>query len=130
MIRKYTWTQILLVVMIVNLHQVHNFFFLIIMRFIEFLETVFSNIVIYRSWVCGFVHYCEGSIKNLLLKLHIKNEKPTRISEDNRNAIILTENHIFQNKIDVNYHFIRDVVVENIVIIEYINTYNQIDDIY
>lgn len=76
---------------------------------------------------------CEEKwIRNLLQELGVECKKPTKIYEDNQSCIAIAEaSH--ENKrmkhVDVKYNFIRDVILNHEVQLEYIPTTEQTADI-
>lgn len=70
-------------------------------------------------------------IVQILKDLNVNFEEPITIFEDNQAAIKMTVAHITRSKhIDIRYHFIREKVQENFVKIKYIESREQLADIF
>ena len=72
-------------------------------------------------------------LKNLILSLKIDDFGPVLIYEDNNGTISLAKNKVTNSRskhIDIKYHFIREHVANEDVNLEYINTENQLADIF
>ena len=69
----------------------------------------------------------------LLRELHIYLPSPPTLWCDNLSAMSLASNLIFHARtkhIKIDYHFIREKVVNKDVVVRYINTHNQVADIF
>ena len=78
-----------------------------------------------RSLVKDMVH----DIKDLNTIM----EKPLKILSDNQGAIALAQNESINNRtkhIDIAYHYVRDVVLQGIVELEYVPTTNMVADMF
>ena len=65
--------------------------------------------------------------------LHEKQEQPIQLICDNQSAIQMTKNPMFRKKtkhIDIQYHFVRDLVQKGVVEIIYCRTGEQVADIF
>ncbi|KAK9051372.1 hypothetical protein SSX86_027999 [Deinandra increscens subsp. villosa] len=72
-------------------------------------------------WLTGFVQE---------LGLHVQD---TKICCDNQGAIALAKNSVFHERtkhINVRFHFIRDIVNEGKVVLEYVNTQENCSDVF
>jgi len=68
---------------------------------------------------------CEATWLRIILEdLHEKQEKPTRLICDNQSVIQMTKNLVFHKTkhIDIQYHFVRDLVQQKVIKIEYCRT--------
>eukprot|EP00253_Pinus_taeda_P002408 PITA_02408 len=69
---------------------------------------------------------CEAIwLRRILEDLHEQQEQPTQLTCDNQSAIQMTKNPVFHNKtmhIDIQYHFVRDLVQQGVIEIEYCRT--------
>jgi len=69
----------------------------------------------------------------LLRELHIYLPSPPTLWCDNLSAMSLASNPIFHARtkhIEIDYHFIREKVANKDVVVRYINTRNQVADIF
>ena len=70
---------------------------------------------------------CEAVwLRRILDDLHEQQKKLTQLMCDNQSAIQMTKNPIFHKKIkhiDIQYHFVRDLVQQGVIEIEYCRTY-------
>uniref|UniRef100_M1A7P8 Copia-type reverse transcriptase n=1 Tax=Solanum tuberosum TaxID=4113 RepID=M1A7P8_SOLTU len=65
--------------------------------------------------------------------LQHKQDSPTKIFFDSKSAIALTKNSIFHGHskhIDIKWHFIRDLVQDKEIMVEYCKTEEQVVDIF
>lgn len=70
--------------------------------------------------------------RQLLCDLHLKQEQPTIIFEDNQGCIAMSNNPVMLKRtkhIDVRYHFIREKVENGDVVLKYIPTEDQLADL-
>lgn len=72
-------------------------------------------------------------LRKLLVGLFKKPLKPTIIHCDNQSCIKLSANPIFHNRrskhIEIPYHYIRDMVDRDVIILEYISTNEKTPDV-
>jgi hypothetical protein len=77
---------------------------------------------------------CEAVwLRRILEDLHEQQEQPTQLICDNQSAIQMTKNPVFHkktNRIDIQYHFVRDLVQQGVIEIMYCRTKEQIADIF
>ena len=72
-------------------------------------------------------------MKEALKDVNIETKHPITIYCDNTSAINLSKNLLMHSKtkhIPIKYHFLREQVAEKNIIVEYINTKEQIVDIF
>ena len=72
-------------------------------------------------------------MKEALKDVNIDTNQPITIYCDNTSAISLSKNPVMHSKtkhIPIKYHFLREQVAEQNIILEYINTKEQIVDIF
>ena len=72
-------------------------------------------------------------MKQTLEDLLVKYEDPILISCDNMSSINISRNHVMHSKtkhIPIKYHFLRDQVSQKVVKPEYVDTKEQIADIF
>ena len=72
-------------------------------------------------------------LQQLLGDIGIKSNCPMTIFEDNQSAICLAKNqgdHPKSKHIDIKYHYVRDMVKHNKIVLEYCNTNNMLADIF
>lgn len=72
-------------------------------------------------------------LRKLLVDLHIKQKEATEIFCDNRSAIAMTKNPAFHGRtkhIDVQHHFIRQLVANKMVELKFCGTNEQVADIF
>ena len=70
-------------------------------------------------------------LKSLLCELKSKILQKIKIYEDNQSAIAIAKNDGYQSRekhIDIRYHFIRDHIKDENIVIEYIDSKNQLAD--
>ena len=75
------------------------------------------------------IHWMKQTLEDLLVKY----EDPIVISCDNMSAINISRNPVMHSKtrhIPIKYHFLRDQVPKKVVKLEYIDTREQIADIF
>ncbi|KAL4018293.1 hypothetical protein IC575_021884 [Cucumis melo] len=92
------------------------------------LSTCEAEYVAAASCVCHAVW-----LRNLLKTVGILQEDPTVIHIDNKSTIALAKNPVFHDRskhIDTRFHFIRDCISRKEVQVEYVNTEDQIADIF
>jgi hypothetical protein len=95
-----------------------------------------QSVVTTSSTEAEYVAACEGSkeavwLRNLFEDMGCKTTGPTTLFEDNNSCIAQTENPLHHKRtkhIDVYYHFTRQMVEENVVVLEKIHTENQLAD--
>ena len=71
-------------------------------------------------------------LRRLLAELGLNELEPTTIREDNQGAIAIAKNPVSHSRtkhIDIKYHFIRDVVINKTVVLEYCGTEDMLADI-
>lgn len=77
---------------------------------------------------------CEAIFLRIMLEdLHEQQEKPTQLMCDNQSSIKMTKNPFFHKKtkhIDIQYHFVWDLVQQGVIKIEYRGAYGQVADIF
>ncbi|KAL5726897.1 hypothetical protein ACHQM5_000142 [Ranunculus cassubicifolius] len=77
---------------------------------------------------------CEATwLRRILADLQQKEEAPTTIYCDNKSAIAMTKNPVFHSRskhIEIKHHFIRDHVSKGEIQLEYVNTNDQLADIF
>lgn len=72
-------------------------------------------------------------LRRLLSVLQFKQDGPTKILCDSKSAITLSKNPVFHGRskhIDIKFHFIRDLVREKEIVVEYCQTEDQVTDIF
>ena len=72
-------------------------------------------------------------MKQTLQDIKVVCEEPTIIHCDNTSAIILSKNHVQHSKdkhIPIKYHYLRELVVNKKIRLEYIPTQEQVVDIF
>ena len=72
-------------------------------------------------------------MKQTLEDLLVKYEHPIVINCDNTSAINISKNHVMHSKtknIPIKYHFLRDQVSQKVVKLEYVDTKEQVADIF
>ena len=72
-------------------------------------------------------------LRNLLKELNLTQEEPIKIGVDNKSTIALAKNPVFHDRskhIDTRFHYIRECITRKDVQIEYVKSYDQIDDIF
>ncbi|KAA0051914.1 putative copia-type polyprotein [Cucumis melo var. makuwa] len=92
------------------------------------LSTCEAEYVAAASCVCHAVW-----LRNLLKTVGILQDDPTVIHVDNKSTIALAKNPVFHDRskrIDTRFHFIRDCISRKEVQVEYVNTEDQIADIF
>ena len=77
---------------------------------------------------------CQGMwLRKLLARLFESELETTVVHCDNHNGIRLSENPVFHDRskhIDIKYHFLRDCVQRGTIRLEYIQTDEQVADIF
>ena len=77
---------------------------------------------------------CEGMwLRKLLAGLFECELEATVVHCDNQSGIKLSKNPVFHDRskhIDIKYHFLRDCVQRGTIRLEYIQTYEQVADIF
>jgi hypothetical protein len=77
---------------------------------------------------------CEAVwLRRILEDLHEQQEQPIQLICDNQSVIQMTKNPVFHKKtkhIDIQYHFVRDLVQQGVVEISYCRTEEQVADIF
>ncbi|KAL5729604.1 hypothetical protein ACHQM5_002532 [Ranunculus cassubicifolius] len=77
---------------------------------------------------------CEAAwLRRILTDLQQEDEAPTTIHCDNKSAIAMTKNPVFHSRskhIEIKHHFIRDYVSKGEIQLEYVNTNEQLADIF
>ncbi|KAL5730657.1 hypothetical protein ACHQM5_003455 [Ranunculus cassubicifolius] len=77
---------------------------------------------------------CEAAwLRRILRDLQQEDEAPTTIHCDNKSAIAMTKNPAFHSRskhIEIKHHFIRDYVNKREIQLEYVNTNEQLADIF
>lgn len=71
-------------------------------------------------------------LKQLLSDLRYGSSSPMMIHEDNQSAICMTKNHLFHGRtkhISIKYHFIRELVADNIIKVVYCPTEEMMADV-
>ena len=92
------------------------------------LSTCEAEYVAANSTVCHAIW-----LRNLLKYLGFPQESPTEILVDNKSAIPLAKNQVFQERskdIDTRYHFIREQVKQNEVELVHCKSYDQVAAIF
>jgi hypothetical protein len=80
--------------------------------------------------------YCATQavwLRKMLEELRHKQQHPTVIYCDNKSAIALAKNPVFHGRskhIDIKYHFIRDLVKSEEIVLEFCKTEDQMADIF
>ena len=72
-------------------------------------------------------------MKQMLEDIHIHYDTPIPICCDNTSAINISKNPIMHSKtkhIPINFHFLKDQVLNKVIKLEYIGTKDQIEDIF
>ena len=72
-------------------------------------------------------------LKRLLIDLNVIHDCPIVIQEDNQGATAMSKNPVFHGRtkqIDIQYHFIREAVVNGTIELEYCNSENMVADIF
>ena len=72
-------------------------------------------------------------MRRILFDLHHHQEEPTPILCDNKSTIALSKNHVFRKRskhIDTRYHFIRELVNNGEIYLEFYKSENQLVDIF
>ena len=98
--------------------------------FMGFEETTHINSMFNRSRVCRSYRHCMSSFFN---DKNVKRPiiEPTRTN--NYSAISLSKNHVFHKKtkhIDTRYHFIRELVNNKEICLEFCRSEDQLADIF
>ena len=71
-------------------------------------------------------------LRRILADINQEHEEPTVIYCDNKAAIAMTKNPAYHGRtkhVDIRVHFIRDLVVEGKVVLQYCNTNEQVADV-
>ncbi|RVW83084.1 Retrovirus-related Pol polyprotein from transposon TNT 1-94 [Vitis vinifera] len=71
-------------------------------------------------------------LRRILVDINQEHEEPTVIYCDNKAAIAMTKNPAYHGRtkhVDIRVHFIRDLVVEGKVVLQYCNTNEQVADV-
>lgn len=69
----------------------------------------------------------------MLAELRHKQEYPTVINCDNKSAIALAKNPVFHERskhIDIKYHFIRDLVKSEEIVLQFCKSEDQVADMF
>ena len=72
-------------------------------------------------------------MKKTLEYILVKYEDPIMIHRDNTSSINISKNPVMHSKskhIPIKYHFLREQVAQNVVKLEYVDTKEQITDIF
>jgi hypothetical protein len=72
-------------------------------------------------------------MKQTLEDLQVKYDHPILLNCDNTSAINLSKNHVMHSKtkhIPIKFHFLREHVSQKVVKVEYVDTKEQIEDIF
>lgn len=72
-------------------------------------------------------------LRTLLDEINLTQEEPTRLLCDNNAAITLSEDPVLHSRakhIDIHYHFLREKVTEKKIALSYVNTNNNLADIF
>ena len=72
-------------------------------------------------------------MRQILFDLHHHQEEPTPILCDNKSTIALSKNHVFHKRskhIDTRYHFIRELVNNGEIYLEFCKFEDQLVDIF
>ena len=72
-------------------------------------------------------------LRRMLGFLQHKQDSPTKIFCDSKSAIELTKNLVFHGRskhIDIKYHFIRDLVQDREIVVDYCKTEEQVADVF
>lgn len=67
-----------------------------------------------------------------LTDLHISTSHPTLLC-DNKSALFLTQNHVAHNRakhIDIDYHFVRELVSSKKLVTQFISSHLQLVDVF
>ncbi|KAE8721075.1 hypothetical protein F3Y22_tig00016885pilonHSYRG00007 [Hibiscus syriacus] len=92
------------------------------------LSTCEAEYIAATSCVCHAIW-----LRNLLKEIGLIQEEPTKVCVDNKSAIALSKNPVFHDRskhIDIRYHYIRECVARNDVEVEYVNSQDQVTDIF
>jgi hypothetical protein len=86
------------------------------------------------EYIALSVAVCEAVwIRKLLTDLFDHEMDPTIIHYDNQSYVKLSENPLFHDRskhIEIEYHYIRDMVQRKVVHLQYLPTHEQIADIF
>ena len=80
--------------------------------------------------------YCTTQavwLRSMLAELQHKQEHSTVIYCDNKSAIALAKNPVFHGRskhIDIKYHFIRDLVKSEKIVLQYCKSVDQVADMF
>ena len=72
-------------------------------------------------------------IHQLLMEVGIKTPVPTKLWCDNQTALHIASNHVFHERtkhIEINCHFVREKIQLSLISIEYVETGEQLGDIF
>lgn len=72
-------------------------------------------------------------IMQLLTELHVSVSRPVSLRCDNLSAIALAHNPVFHARtkhIEINYHFLRDKVLDKQLMIQYVSSHDQLADVF
>ena len=72
-------------------------------------------------------------LRNLLKELNMSQMEPTEIRVDNKSAISLAKNPMYHDRskhIDTRYHYIRECITKQDLKLEYVNSQDQIADVF
>ena len=92
------------------------------------LSTCEAEYIATTSYICHAVW-----LRNLLKKLGMSQEQPTKIFVDSKSAIVLAKTPVFHDRskhIDTCYHYIRECIARKDVHAEYVKSQDQVADIF
>ena len=72
-------------------------------------------------------------MRRTLFELHHEQNEPTQFFCDNKSSIALSRNHVFHKRsktIDTRYHFIRELINNNEISVEFYKSENQFLDLF
>ena len=72
-------------------------------------------------------------MKQILKYVHVDCDKPYQFFCNNTSAINISKNHVMHSKtkhIPIRYHFVREKIAENVIKLDYVDTKEQIADIF
>ena len=85
-----------------------------------------SSLVKLTTYVAATSCVCYSIwLRNLLKKLSLLKEEPTKFCFDNKSAIALANNHVFHDRIkhiETHYHYIRECITKKEVQVEYVKS--------
>ena len=96
-----------------------------------------QSIVTHSTTEAEYVQASDGTkeivwVRNLLTDMGVKIEGPTVLYEDNNGCIAMTENPLHHKRtkhIDISYHYTRDMVENEIVVLKKVSSEEQLADI-